>query len=122
MDTLLFIDRIGYGYLFPAVSCLSLGVYSYNYFFQNDNFQYLNYNEWTIPAGYTVAQFFGLLIGTILFPLGIMSMLIFALQSYKYTDKYYHINIFVYALLSSIFFTSSGLVYNYMDAKGKFLS
>lgn len=118
MDILIFIDAIGYSYLFPAISCLSLGVFSYNYFFQNDNFQYLNYYEWVVPAGYTVAQFMGLLIGTILFPLGIMSMLIFALQSFKNTDKYYHITGFVYALLSAIFFTSSGLVYNYMDAKG----
>jgi len=118
MDTIIFLDRIGYTYFLPSIVFIAFAVYEYNYFFQNDNFQDTSWSDWTVAAGYTVAQFFGLLLGTIFFPLGIMATLIFALQSFKYTDKYYHVNLFIYAFLSITFFTCSGLVYNYMDAKG----
>lgn len=82
-DTLNFIDRSGFGFLICGLLSIGIGVVTYNDFFKCDYIQIRNHSEWTVPAGYSVPQFVALVIGTFMLPLGIVLLLVFAVQSSK---------------------------------------
>lgn len=81
--TLAFIDRSGFGFLGSGLLCIAVGLLTYHDFFKCDYVQIRNHQEWTVSSGYTVAQFVALVIGTFMLPMGIIFLLIFAVQSSK---------------------------------------
>jgi len=77
------VDKSGVVYLISSLGSIVVGVKCYDSFFQCDYVQRSNHGDWSTPAGYTVPQFVALVLGTYLLPLGLMLMLVYAVQSYK---------------------------------------
>ena len=92
-------DGLAIPYLVAGIVLLTLGALSYAAFFNADYVNYTAHKSWTYDAGYDVWQFISLLLGTYLFPFGIIFMLIFAVQSFKY-HKDYTKKTAIYAILA----------------------
>ena len=102
-NPLVVIEKTGLLFLVGGLGSLAMGVRCYDSFFQCDYVQLPNHGDWGTPAGYTVPQFVALLLGTYLLPLGLMLILVYAVQSYKSLFlRYSPIKALFYLLLTAV--------------------
>lgn len=102
-----FIDRSGIAFLIAGLSFLTLGVITMNAFFKCDYIQIRDHSQWSVVGGYTVSQFVALVIATYMLPVGIIFMLIYAVQSYKNDWGGYWGKIIINFLLFLVFLAAS---------------
>lgn len=93
------IDSTGIGYLLGSILCFAIAIVTYDDFFQCDYIQIRDSSEWTVSSGYTTSQFIALVIACITLPLGIIQILIFAVQSFKNVWSF-SLKLLLYFLLS----------------------
>jgi predicted ferric reductase len=98
---LAFFDGLALPYLVTGIVLLTLGALSYAAFFNADYVNYTEHKYWTYNAGYDIWQFISLLLGTYFFPFGIICILIFAVQSFKYHKDYTKKTV-IYAILAAV--------------------
>ena len=96
------IEKSAIIFFLGGVVFLVVGVLCYDSFFQCDYVRFPDHDDWSTSAGYTLPQFLALVMGTYSLPLGLMSLLVYAVQSFKstywasFTTKF-----FVYLLLAA---------------------
>lgn len=97
------IEKSGSIFLLGGATFLAMGVLCYDSFFQCDYIRFPNHDDWSTSAGYTLPQFLALVMGTYSLPLGLMSLLVYAVQSFKSTYwASFTTKVFVYLLLAGV--------------------